>query len=239
MAERIFVVEDEEAYRETIRYLLEKNGYDVAVAANGADAVKDIARFDPDLIILDLMLPRVSGFEVFRRVTKNSSPAVIMVTARGDEDSKIAGLELGADDYIAKPFSGRELLARVKAVLRRSAPVPEESFDDADVLSVRGFTLDPQRLILTREEMEVSLPPKECALLYTLMESPGRVRTRESLISRVWGEDYYGGTKTLDVHIKRLRSKIEPTPAIPQFIRTIRGVGYVFESPERDAGASQ
>jgi two-component system response regulator RegX3 len=228
MAERILVVEDEEAYRETLRFLLEKDGFEVITASSGPEGVEKFARHAPQLVLLDLMLPRMSGIEVFNRIRKLADTPVIMVTAKGDEEHRVAGLELGADDYISKPFSARELVARVHAVLRRTSPW---TFDEPEpaIESARGITLNPERLTMERGGVTEPMPPKEFALLLTLMQSKGRVLTRDTLIARVWGEDYVGDTKTLDVHIKRLRGKVEENPSNPVIIGTVRGLGYVFE----------
>lgn len=227
--DKILVVEDEEAYRETLRFLLEKEGFEVVTASTGTQGVELFTLERPDLVLLDLMLPRMSGIEVFNRIRHGSDTPVIMVTAKGDEEHRIAGLELGADDYVTKPFSARELMARVHAVLRRSGPY---EFDEPEsrIESARGITLNPERLTMERDGQTVALPPKEFALLLTLMQSRGRVLTRDTLISRVWGADYVGDTKTLDVHIKRIRARVEKDPANPVIIGTVRGLGYVFEN---------
>lgn len=225
---RILIVEDELAYRETLQYMLTSAGYEVVTAADGFEALDKFRRSTPDLVLLDLMLPRLSGIEVFNRIRAASSVPIIMVTAKSDEDERIAGLEIGADDYVTKPFSGRELLARISAVLRRSAPGFDLD-DDEEHISARGITLNPERLTMEKDGRVISLPPKEFALLHELMASRGRVLTRDKIIARVWGSDYVGDTKTLDVHIKRLRSRVEDDPGDPKIIGTVRGVGYVFE----------
>lgn len=228
MSERILVIEDEEAYRETLRFLLEKEGFVVETAANGSDGLAAATHWGPDLVLLDLMLPVMSGLEVFHRLRAKSNVPVIMVTAKAEEEHRVSGLEIGADDYVTKPFSARELLARIRAVLRRTSLDFDDDLDTQQ-LSARGITLNPERLTMERGGVATPLPPKEFALLYTLMQAQGRVLTRDTIISRVWGEDYYGDTKTLDVHIKRLRTKVEDDPSQPILIRTIRGLGYVFE----------
>jgi two-component system response regulator RegX3 len=225
---RVLIVEDEQAYRETLQYMLTSAGYDVSTAADGFEALDKFRRNGADLVLLDLMLPRLSGIEVFNRIRAASSVPIIMVTAKSDEDERVAGLEIGADDYVTKPFSGRELLARIAAVLRRSS-MEFDFDDDTELLSERGITLNPERLTMEKDGHVVSLPPKEFALLHELMSARGRVLTRDKIIARVWGSDYVGDTKTLDVHIKRLRSRVEDDPSNPQIIGTVRGVGYVFE----------
>lgn len=231
MSTRILVVEDEPSYRETLRFLLEKEGFEVETASNGLAGVAAFTAHGADLVLLDLMLPRLSGAEVFQRLRMGSDVPVIFLTAKDEQHHKIAGLEAGADDYVTKPFSSRELLARIRAVLRRAEvrQRAHEEEDDLDVEEARGIRLDPERLTMTRNGVATPLPPKEFALFITLMRSRGRVLTRGILIDRVWGSDFYGDTKTLDVHIKRLRSKIEATPGKPEIIMTVRGVGYTFE----------
>ncbi|PKQ26910.1 MAG: DNA-binding response regulator [Actinobacteria bacterium HGW-Actinobacteria-4] len=230
MTHRVLVIEDEEAYRETLKYVLTNEGFDVQVAANGAAGVDAFRDFHPDVVLLDLMLPRMSGTEVLRRIRLGSDVPVIMVTAKDEQHHKIAGLELGADDYVTKPYAARELIARIRAVLRRSAVTHEEALDEREpVETAHGITLNPERLTMERDGKVVPLPPKEFALLLLLMQNRGRVLTRETIIARVWGEDYVGDTKTLDVHMKRLRSRIEDVPAEPRLLVTVRSVGYTME----------
>jgi two-component system response regulator RegX3 len=226
---RVLVIEDEESYRDSLRVLLGREGFIVTLAATGPDGVRAFERFGADVVLLDLMLPGLSGAGVFRAIRERSGVPVIMVTAKDDQVDKIIGLELGADDYVTKPYSGRELVARIRAVLRRTAPQPAEIEDEPERLTVSGLTLDPERLTLTRDGETISLPPKEFALLYLLAANAGRVLTRQVIIDRVWGIDYYGDTKTLDVHIKRLRSRVEDAPSEPTLIKTVRGVGYTLE----------
>ena len=223
---KILIVEDEVALAEPLAFLLEREGYDVSLAEDGNQALAKFAADEPDLVLLDLMLPGRSGTEVCREIRAVSNVPVIMVTAKDTEVDKIVGLELGADDYVTKPYSTRELVARIRAVLRRRGP--EEIESDAVVQAGR-VRLDADRHTVTVEGQEVAMPLKEFELLEYLMRNSGRVLTRGQLIDRVWGVDYFGDTKTLDVHIKRLRSKIEVDPSAPQQLLTVRGVGYRFE----------
>lgn len=228
-AERVLVVEDEESYRESLQYLLTRDGFDVRVAATGPEGLEAFVRDGADVILLDLMLPGMSGTQVFRAVRERADVPIIMVTAKDDQVDKIIGLELGADDYVTKPYSGRELVARIRAVLRRHQAGPQAVLEEPERLSVGGMVLDPERLTVTRSSGTQSVPPKEFALLHLLAQNAGRVLPRQVIIDRVWGADYFGDTKTLDVHIKRLRSRIEQDPSDPQYIQTVRGVGYTFE----------
>ena len=229
MIDHVLIVEDEESYRDSLKFIFEREGFRVTLAATGKQGIEAFERDGADVILLDLMLPEVSGSDVFRVIRARSTVPIIMVTARDDQIDKIIGLELGADDYVTKPFSGRELVARVRNVLRRAAAVLSDIPDEPTRLSVSGFTLDPERLSVTRGGVAQSFPPKEFALLHLLAANAGRVLTRQVIIDRVWGADYYGDTKTLDVHIKRLRSRIEEEPGNPRFVQTVRGVGYTFE----------
>jgi len=231
-APKILIIDDEESYRDSLKVLLSREGFRVAVAATGPEGLQVFARAGADLILLDLMLPGLSGTGVFKKIRENSDVPIIMVTARDEQADKIIGLELGADDYVTKPFSGRELVARIRSVLRRASEAKVDSDSEPETLTVSGLTLDPERLLLLRDGSTVSLPPKEFALLYLLAANAGRVLPRQVIIDRVWGTDRYGDTKTLDVHIMRLRGRIEADPAKPALITTVRGVGYTFE----DAG---
>ena len=222
----ILVVEDEQSLREPLEYLLSREGYEVIGVDNGIDAVATAASASPDLIVLDLMLPGLPGTEVCREVRAKSSVPIIMLTAKDSEVDIVVGLELGADDYVTKPYSSRELLARIRAVLRRRGG--EDRGDQ--VLEYHGVRLDGERHQVTLRGEPVALPLKEFELLELLMLNAGRVLTRGQIIDRVWGSDYFGDTKTLDVHIKRLRSKIEDTPSEPAMIVTVRGLGYRFEA---------
>ena len=225
---RVLIVEDESSFSEALSFLLSKEGFDVSIAETGRAALEIFKAESFDLILLDLMIPEVSGIEVCRTIRTTSSVPIIMLTAKDSEIDKVVGLELGADDYVTKPYSSRELVARIKAVLRRGAvdDLPKES----GILSVGNIRMDIERHSVTVNGSPVALPLKEFELLEFLMRNEGRVLTRSQLIDRVWGDDYYGDTKTLDVHVKRLRSKIEVDPANPIFIQTIRGLGYKFEA---------
>jgi two-component system response regulator RegX3 len=222
---RILVVEDEGSLAETLRYNLEREGYAVTVAADGPRALERFRAEGPTLVILDLMLPELSGLDVCRTIRAESDVPIIMVTAKDSEADKVAGLELGADDYITKPFSLRELISRVRANLRRTQPqsvVPQAE----EVLEVGPIRMDVARHeVLVREEAAV-FPPKEFELLEAFLRRPGRLLTRDFLIEEIWGADYFGDTKTLDVHIKRLRGKIEADPHRPLHLITVRGLGY-------------
>jgi two-component system response regulator RegX3 len=223
---RVLVVEDEESFSEALSYLLRREGYEVEVAGTGPDALAAFDRAGADLVLLDLMLPGLSGTEVCRELRTRSHVPIIMVTARDSEVDKVVGLEIGADDYVTKPFSSRELVARIRAVLRRRAE-PEELL--LDVVEAGPVRMDVERHVVTVESQPVQLPLKEFDLLELLLRNAGRVLTRGQLIDRVWGADYVGDTKTLDVHVKRLRAKIEPDPASPKYLVTVRGLGYKFE----------
>ena len=224
---RILIVEDEVSFSDPLSYLLRKEGYDVAVAETGPDGLAEFDKNGADLVLLDLMLPGLSGVDVCRSLRQRSSVPVIMLTAKDSEIDKVVGLEIGADDYVTKPYSSRELLARVKAVLRRLAE-PEELVPST--LEAGPVRMDVERHTVSVSGQAVSLPLKEFELLEMLLRNSGRVLTRMQLIDRVWGSDYVGDTKTLDVHIKRLRAKVEPDPANPVHIVTVRGLGYKFEA---------
>jgi two-component system response regulator RegX3 len=224
---RVLVVEDEESFSDALSYMLRREGYEVEVASTGIEALSTFERTGADLVLLDLMLPGLSGTEVCRELRARSHVPIIMVTARDSEIDKVVGLELGADDYVTKPFSSRELVARIRAVLRRGAE-PEELI--TGVVEAGPVRMDVERHVVTVDGDAVSLPLKEFDLLELLLRNAGRVLTRGQLIDRVWGADYVGDTKTLDVHVKRLRSKIEPDPANPKYLVTVRGLGYKFEA---------
>lgn len=229
-AERVLVVEDEEAFVDALTVALTREGFDVAVARDGAEALEAFAADPPDLILLDLMLPRVSGVDVCREIRATSRVPIIMLTAKSDEIDTVVGLEVGADDYITKPYRMRELIARMRAVLRRFEDVDEAAnvSGDQQPLSARDVVVDVERHEVSVRGAVTPMPLKEFELLSLLIENAGRVLPRDTLIDRVWGEDYVGDTKTLDVHIKRLRSKIEEAPSTPTRIVTIRGLGYKF-----------
>ncbi len=223
---RVLVVEDEESYSDALTYLLAKEGFEVAVAASGPAALEEFDRSGADIVLLDLMLPGLPGTEVCRRIRSVSSVPVIMVSAKDDEVDKVVGLELGADDYVTKPYSPRELVARIRAVLRRGSDPLEEVPASLGAGPVR---MDVERHVVTVRGAEVAMPLKEFELLELLLRNAGRVLTRGQLIDRVWGSNYVGDTKTLDVHIKRLRAKVEADPANPVHLVTVRGLGYKFE----------
>ncbi|GAA6527388.1 response regulator transcription factor [Intrasporangium sp. DVR] len=224
---RILIVEDEVSFSDPLSYLLRKEGYDVAVAETGPDGLAEFDKNGADLVLLDLMLPGLSGIDVCRALRQRSSVPVIMLTAKDSEIDKVVGLEIGADDYVTKPYSSRELLARVKAVLRRLAE-PEDLLPPT--IEVGPVRMDVERHTVSVNGRPTPLPLKEFELLEMLLRNAGRVLTRMQLIDRVWGSDYVGDTKTLDVHIKRLRAKLEPDPANPVHIVTVRGLGYKFEA---------
>ncbi|MBP8921496.1 MAG: response regulator transcription factor [Micropruina sp.] len=223
---RVLLIEDEDAYRETVGYLLRKEGFDVVEAADGTAGLAEFERTGADIVLLDLMMPGLPGTEVCRRLRARSTVPVIMVTARDDEIDKVVGLELGADDYVTKPFSHRELVARIRAVLRRGQDVELTP----DVLEVADVRMDVERHEVSVRGKRVKLALKEFELLEILLRNAGRVLTRGQLIDRIWGADYVGDTKTLDVHVKRLRAKIESDPADPRRLITVRGLGYKFEA---------
>ncbi|QYJ02706.1 response regulator transcription factor [Nocardioides panacisoli] len=224
---RVLVVEDEESYSEALAYMLRKEGFEVAIAADGNTALEEFERNGADIVLLDLMLPGIPGTEVCRTIRQTSSVPVIMVSAKDDEVDKVVGLELGADDYVTKPYSPRELTARIRAVMRRGQS--ETEYDVDDVLEAGPVRMDVERHVVTVDGSEQRLPLKEFELLEMFLRNPGRVLTRGQLIDRVWGSDYVGDTKTLDVHVKRLRAKLEPTPSDPKFLVTVRGLGYKMD----------
>jgi two-component system response regulator RegX3 len=226
---KVLVVEDEQSLREPLVYLLNKEGFDTEEAEDGQKAIELFDRGGIDLILLDLMLPGISGNEVCRIIRQNSQVPIIMITAKDSEIDKVVGLEIGADDYVTKPYSTRELLARMKAVLRRQGEVaPTKS--SPGVLEAGSVRMDLDRHIVEVHGEKVAMPLKEFELLELLLENVNRVLTRGQIIDRVWGANYYGDTKTLDVHIKRIRSKIEDDPARPEHLLTVRGLGYKFEA---------
>jgi two-component system, OmpR family, response regulator RegX3 len=225
---RILVVEDEPSFSEAISFLLRKEGFEIGIAETGQAGIEEFERHGADLVLLDLMLPGLSGTEVCRQIRAKSQVPIIMLTAKDTEIDKVVGLELGADDYVTKPYSSRELIARINAVLRRSQNTDGEIEDG--IISIGPVRLDSDRHQMSVNSLLVALPLKEFELLEFLMRNSGRVLTRSQLIDRVWGSDYFGDTKTLDVHIKRLRAKIEIDPANPKFIQTVRGLGYKFEN---------
>lgn len=225
---KILIVEDEKSFSEPLSFLLGKEGYQVEVAADGNEALIKFEKSGADLVLLDLMLPGMPGTEVCRQIRTTSNVPIIMLTAKDDEVDKVVGLELGADDYVTKPYSARELLARIRAVLRRGGDSTAE-LDGGPLVQVGEIKLDVDRHIVTFKGENIALPLKEFELLEFLMRNAGRVLTRIQIIDRIWGNDYVGDTKTLDVHIKRLRSKLEKDPANPELIQTVRGLGYKME----------
>jgi len=224
---RVLVVEDEESFSDALSYMLRREGFDAVVAESGPQALAEFDRAGADIVLLDLMLPGLPGTEVCRQLRSRSSVPIIMLTAKDGEIDKVVGLELGADDYVTKPYSARELVARIRAVLRRhgDADPPSEG-----VLEAGPVRMDVERHTVSVDGEPVALPLKEFDLLEFLLRNTGRVLTRGQLIDRVWGSDYVGDTKTLDVHVKRLRAKLEPDPATPKYLLTVRGLGYKLEA---------
>ena len=225
----ILVVDDEQSYRDALRIALEREGFRVEVAADGAEALERFDASRPQLVLLDVMLPRISGVDVCRELRTRSQVPIIMVTARNAEIDAVVGLEVGADDYVTKPFRLRELVARVRAALRRGRGEDGQATAHGEILEVGDVRLDAARHEVTVRGETVALPLKEFELLELLLDNAGRVLTREVLIDRVWGPNYFGDTKTLDVHVKRLRAKVEDDPANPRNLVTVRGVGYRYE----------
>ncbi len=225
MKKKILIVDDEKTLVKTLTYNLEKDGYQVISAYDGEEALNKVESDNPDLIILDLMLPGVDGFEVCRRVRKNMDLPIIMLTAKGDDIDKILGLELGADDYLTKPFNPRELLARVKAILRRSEP---QGSSLKNILKIQDLQVDLYQHKVRVKGEEIDLTSKEFALLNLMASNPGRVYSREQLLEQIWGYNYYGDARTVDVHIRHLREKIESDPSNPRYVLTVWGTGYKF-----------
>ncbi|MEY4437283.1 MAG: hypothetical protein RL100_747 [Actinomycetota bacterium] len=226
---KVLIVEDEQSLREPLVYLLKKEGFETAEAEDGQKAIETFDKGGIDLILLDLMLPGISGNEVCRIIRQTSQVPIIMITAKDSEIDKVVGLEIGADDYVTKPYSTRELLARMKAVLRRQGQVVNSEAGPG-ILEAGSVRMDLDRHIVEVHGEKISMPLKEFELLELLLENVNRVLTRGQIIDRVWGANYYGDTKTLDVHIKRIRSKIEDDPARPEHLLTVRGLGYKFEA---------
>jgi two-component system response regulator RegX3 len=228
----ILVVDDEQSYRDALAVALRREGFLVEVAADGMEAIERFEVSRPALVLLDVMLPRMSGVDVCRELrARGARVPIVMVTARNAEIDAVVGLEVGADDYVTKPFRLRELIARVRAHLRRAPAAEDEEIVHADILEIGDVRLDVGRHEVTVRGEPVALPLKEFELLELLLANAGRVLTRDVLIDRIWGPNYYGDTKTLDVHVKRLRSKVEPDPGRPERIVTVRGVGYRYERP--------
>ncbi|ORI24017.1 response regulator transcription factor [Rhodococcus sp. 1168] len=225
----VLIVEDEESLAEPLAFILRKEGFEVTVAVDGPSALAEFDRAGADIVLLDLMLPGMSGTDVCKQLRSRSGVPVIMVTARDSEIDKVVGLELGADDYVTKPYSARELIARIRAVLRRGNDAELDGIADTGVLEAGPVRMDVERHVVLVNTEQITLPLKEFDLLEYLLRNSGRVLTRGQLIDRVWGADYVGDTKTLDVHVKRLRSKIEADPAKPERLVTVRGLGYKLE----------
>jgi len=222
---KVLLIEDEEGIGQALEYQLAREGFDVAWEKDGNDGLRRFEVVGPDLVVLDLMLPGLSGEEVCKKIRRSSDVPILILTAKDSEVDTVVGLELGADDYMTKPFSTRELVARIRAILRRSAAA---SMNPSRVLEAGDIRVDPDRFEVTVGGVKVHMPRKEFELLELLMSNPGLVLTRETLIDEVWGSDYFGDTRTLDVHIKRLRTKCEPDPHTPKHITTVRGLGYKF-----------
>ena len=226
---RVLVIEDEESFREALEFILTKEGFTVTLASTGTQGVAAFEADQPDIILLDLMLPGMSGTDVCKAIRMKSQTPIIMLTAKDAEVDKVVGLELGADDYVTKPFSTPELIARIRAVLRRGSAEPTQNNFDEDVIEIGPIKLDIARHSVQVNGAEVAMPLKEFEVLEYLMENSGRVLTRGQLMDRIWGSNYVGDGKTLDVHIKRLRSKVEDDPANPKLLHTVRGLGYKFD----------
>jgi two-component system response regulator RegX3 len=237
MSERrrtILLVEDERSIAEPLAAALDREGFGTEIAGTVADALEKADRVEPDLVLLDLMLPDGSGYEVTRELRSRSSVPIVMLTARGDEADRIVGLELGADDYIVKPFSAREVAARIRAVLRRAEAAPKRKPAEAaeEAIEIGAIRLDRARRIVTRDGQEVDLARKEYELLQHLMENAGRVITRDRLLEEVWDMNWFGSTKTLDVHVSAVRKKLGDDPSDPKYLHTVRGVGFRFAGPD-------
>ncbi|MFN8556563.1 MAG: response regulator transcription factor [Dehalococcoidia bacterium] len=230
MSGHVLVVEDDPTLTAALRYNLEREGFRCLVAGDGARALELARRDRPSLILLDVMLPGIDGLEVCRRIRSESNVPIIMLTARVDEVDRVVGLEVGADDYVTKPFSMRELLARVRAALRRSQMAPDADHTQTQPVTFGRMRLDPGRREVTRDGAVIALKPKEYDLLLFFVRNPGRVFSRDHLLQQVWGYDFVGGSRTVDVHVRWLREKIEDDPAHPRWLRTSRGAGYLFEA---------
>jgi len=230
VAEKILIVDDEKPIVDSIKYTLYKEGYDVVVSYDGEDALEKVRKENPDLIILDIMLPKLSGLEVCRIIRRTSNVPIIMLTARGEDMDRVVGLELGADDYVSKPFSMRELVARIKAVLRRAKMSVSTEAKTKEKLEFGDVVIDVKGRIVLKRGIPVDLSPKEFDLLVTLAENEGRVMSREYLLNHIWGDDFYGDDRTVDVHIRWLREKLEDDPSNPDHIQTVRGIGYILRT---------
>lgn len=228
MAQKILVVDDEENVRRLVEYALAKEGFIILSAADGNSAYK-MFKSGCDFVVLDVMLPDMDGFEVLKRIRRESQVPVLMLTAKAEEIDRVLGLELGADDYLTKPFSPRELTARVKAILRRTSEIEQTNINQGEIITIGSLEINTEKRMVKVSQKELLLTFKEFELLLLLAKSPGRVFSREDLLERVWGYDYYGDTRTIDVHMRHLREKIEDDPANPRYLKTVRGVGYKFE----------
>ncbi|MDT2756034.1 response regulator YycF [Enterococcus asini] len=232
---KILVVDDEKPISDIVKFNLDKEGYDVYTAYDGEEAIEKVKEVEPDLILLDLMLPKIDGLEVAREVRKNYDMPIIMVTAKDSEIDKVLGLELGADDYVTKPFSNRELIARVKANLRRGSQATKEAEEEANNdLTIGNLTILPEAYMVTKNGSTIELTHREFELLHYLAKHLGQVMTREHLLQTVWGYDYFGDVRTVDVTVRRLREKIEDNPSHPNYLVTRRGVGYYLRNPEQE-----
>lgn len=228
---RILIIEDEAPMADALKYTLEKETFQVDVASDGAEGLRKFEREDYDLLLLDLMLPEVDGFEVCRRVRASSMVPILMLTAKDSDIDEVLGLEIGADDYVTKPFNTRKLIARIKAILRRTA---DEGGEQKKEITAGGIRMDLAKHEVSLEEQAVHLTPLEYGILEVLMSNKGKALSREFLLNRVWEGDFYGSPKTLDVHIRHLREKLEADAASPRYIKTVRGMGYRFEEPPPD-----
>lgn len=234
MSQKILVVDDEQPIADILKFNLEKEGYQVVVAHDGDTAIEMAAEEKPELVLLDIMLPGKDGNEVCREIRKTQTMPIIMLTAKDSEIDKVLGLELGADDYVTKPFSNRELIARVKANLRRHQQAPEEEEQDSNDIEIGSLTVHPDAYAVTRNGEQIDLTHREFELLHYLARHIGQVMTREHLLETVWGYDYFGDVRTVDVTVRRLREKIEENPSNPNWIVTRRGVGYYLRNPEQE-----
>lgn len=236
MAKKILVVDDEKPISDIVKFNLAKEGYDVITAYDGEEALAKVNEVNPDLILLDLMLPKIDGLEVAREVRKSHDMPIIMLTAKDSEIDKVLGLEMGADDYVTKPFSNRELVARVKANLRRQGTInnAQNEEDENSEIEIGDLTIHPDAYIVSKRGEKIELTHREFELLHYLAQHNGQVMTREHLLQTVWGYDYFGDVRTVDVTVRRLREKIEDNPSHPEWLVTRRGVGYYLRNPDQD-----
>ncbi|CDQ37880.1 MULTISPECIES: response regulator YycF [Virgibacillus] len=234
MSQKILVVDDEQPIADIVKFNLEKEGYEVVVAYDGDEAIELAGSENPDLVVLDIMLPNKDGNEVCREIRKTQTMPIIMLTAKDSEIDKVLGLELGADDYVTKPFSNRELIARVKANLRRQQVVPEDATKASKDIVIGSLVIHPDAYVVSRDGEQIELTHREFELLHYLARHMGQVMTREHLLETVWGYDYFGDVRTVDVTVRRLREKIEENPSNPMWIVTRRGVGYYLRNPDQE-----